>query len=290
MPSPGGDPWSGWRPTPSDEGYLAAVRTAKEHILAGDIFQVVLSRRWRRVPRCTAVDVYRMLRLTNPSPYMFLIDTGQARVLGSSPEMLVRVRGDRVSTCPIAGTRRRSPDPEEDRRLEGELLADPKERAEHVMLVDLGRNDVGRVAAPGTVRLAREMEVERYSHVMHMVSEVEGRLRPGADAWDALLSCFPAGTLSGAPKVRAMEIIDGLEEVRRGVYGGAVGYRNLNGDLDSCIAIRTLVERGGVVHVQAGAGIVHDSVPVRELEECRAKAGALVEAVAMAESAAGRAS
>ncbi|MCU0303008.1 MAG: anthranilate synthase component I family protein [Thermoanaerobaculales bacterium] len=284
------DPWAEWTATPAAEDYLAAVATAREHILAGDIFQVVLSRRWRRVPRCTAAEIYRMLRVTNPSPYMFLLDTGSARVLGSSPEMLVRVEGRRVSTCPIAGTRRRGVDREDDRELEAELRADPKELAEHTMLVDLGRNDIGRVAAPGTVKVVREAEVERYSHVMHLVSEVQGELAGGRDAWDALFACFPAGTLSGAPKVRAMEIIDSLEEVRRGVYGGAVGYRNVTGDLDSCIAIRTLVERGGVAHIQAGAGIVYDSVPLSELEECRSKAGALVEAVAMAESvsAAGR--
>jgi anthranilate synthase component 1 len=277
--------WDGWHATPSEEDFLAAVSRAREHILAGDIFQVVLSRRWRKMPRCTAAEIYRMLRLTNPSPYMFLFDTGQARILGSSPEMLVRVTGDEVATCPIAGTRRRDPDRAEDLRLEEELKADPKELAEHVMLVDLGRNDIGRVADAGTVRVAREMEVERYSHVMHLVSEVQGRLRADLDAWDALFACFPAGTLSGAPKVRAMEIIDDLEEVRRGVYGGAVGYRNLNGDLDSCIAIRTLVERGGSVQIQAGAGIVYDSVPASELAECAAKAGALVQAVAMAEAA-----
>ena len=288
IPRPAGDPWHDWRATPEAEDYLAAVRRAREDILAGDIFQVVLSRRWRRMPRCTAAEIYRMLRLTNPSPYMFLFDTGQARILGASPEMLVRVRDRVVATCPIAGTRRRGQDPEEDRRLEEELLADPKERAEHVMLVDLGRNDLGRVSEPGSVRVSRDLEVERYSHVMHLVSEVEGRLREDTDAWDALFACFPAGTLSGAPKVRAMEIIDELEEVRRGVYGGAVGYRNVNGDLDSCIAIRTLVERGGSVQVQAGAGIVYDSVPETELEECRNKAKALIEAVAMAEAASNR--
>jgi anthranilate synthase component 1 len=228
-----------------------------------------------------------MLRVTNPSPYMFLFDTGSARILGSSPEMLVRVEGRTVSTCPIAGTRRRGVDRADDLRLEAELRADPKELAEHTMLVDLGRNDIGRVAAPGTVRVVREAEVERYSHVMHLVSEVQGELASGHDAWDALFACFPAGTLSGAPKVRAMEIIDSLEEVRRGVYGGAVGYRTVTGDLDSCIAIRTLVERGGVANIQAGAGIVYDSVPRTELEECRSKAGALVEAVAMAESVSG---
>lgn len=284
VPRAHGDPWQGWRATPSEEDYLEGVRRAREHILAGDIFQVVLSRRWRRMPRCTAAEIYRMLRLTNPSPYMFLFDTGQARILGASPEMLVRVRGTSVATCPIAGTRRRGATLEQDLALEQELRADPKERAEHVMLVDLGRNDIGRVAKPGTVRVTREMAVERYSHVMHLVSEVEGTLAPDADAWDALFACFPAGTLSGAPKVRAMEIIDDLEEVRRGVYGGAVGYRDVRGDLDSCIAIRTLVERGGSVQVQAGAGIVYDSVPERELDECRGKASALVEAVAMAEA------
>jgi anthranilate synthase component 1 len=277
--------WEGWQATPSEEEYMEGVSKAREYILAGDIFQVVLSRRWRKMPRCTAAEIYRMLRLTNPSPYMFLFDTGQARILGSSPEMLVRVSGDQVATCPIAGTRRRGTDRKEDHRLEEELKADPKERAEHVMLVDLGRNDVGRVSEGGSVRVAREMEVERYSHVMHLVSEVEGRLRGDLDAWSALFACFPAGTLSGAPKVRAMEIIDELEEVRRGVYGGAVGYRNLNGDLDSCIAIRTLVERGGSVQIQAGAGIVYDSIPENELAECAAKAGALVQAVAMAEAA-----
>jgi anthranilate synthase component 1 len=287
IPSPPEDPWAGWQATPDETTYLEGVARAREHILAGDIFQVVLSRRWRRVPRCHATEIYRMLRLTNPSPYMFLIDTGQARVLGASPEMLVRVREGTVTTCPIAGTRPRGADPEDDARLEAELRADPKERAEHVMLVDLGRNDVGRVAAPGTVRLVREMAVERYSHVMHLVSEVEGRLRDGLDAWDALLACFPAGTLSGAPKVRAMEIIDQLEAVRRGVYGGAVGYRTFTGDLDSCIAIRTLVERGGSVQVQAGGGIVYDSRPESELAECRNKARAVVEAVAMAEVAGG---
>ena len=278
--------WDGWQATPSEEDYLQSVSRAREYILAGDIFQVVLSRRWRKMPRCNAAEIYRMLRLTNPSPYMFLFDTGQARILGSSPEMLVRVHEDKVATCPIAGTRRRGADHEEDKKLAAELLADPKERAEHVMLVDLGRNDIGRVSEAGSVRVVREMEVERYSHVMHLVSEVEGRLRPSLDAWDALFACFPAGTLSGAPKVRAMEIIDEMEEVRRGVYGGAVGYRNLDGDLDSCIAIRTLVERGGSVQIQAGAGIVYDSVPEAELAECAAKAGALVEAVAMAEAAA----
>jgi anthranilate synthase component 1 len=288
LPEPPEDPWNGWKETPADAVYLEGVRKAREYILAGDIFQVVLSRRWRKMPHCTAAEMYRMLRLTNPSPYMFILDTGQARILGASPETLVQVRGETVTTVPIAGTRRRGVDADEDARLASELLADPKERAEHVMLVDLGRNDLGRVSQSGSVQLVREMEVERYSHVMHMVSEVEGRLREDADAWDALFACFPAGTLSGAPKVRAMEIIDEIEEVRRGVYGGAVGYRNVNGDLDCCIAIRTMVERGGSVQVQAGAGIVYDSVPETELEECRNKANALIEAVAMAEAVAAR--
>ncbi len=283
VPRVGTDPWDGWRSSPGDAAFLEMVRTAREAILAGEIFQVVLSRRWRRMPRASTVEIYRMLRLTNPSPYMFLLDTGRARLLGASPEMLVRVRGGEATTCPIAGTRPRGKTSGEDRRLEAELLADPKERAEHVMLVDLGRNDIGRVSVPGTVRIVREMDVERYSHVMHMVSEVSGRLQDGLDAWDALAACFPAGTLSGAPKVRAMEIIDQLEGVRRGVYGGAVGYRNINGDLDSCIAIRTLVERGGTVVVQAGAGIVYDSIPENELAECANKARALIEAVSMAE-------
>jgi anthranilate synthase component 1 len=283
IPEIEGDPWEGWASTPTEERFLESVGTARDSILAGDIFQVVLSRRWRKVPRCRAEAIYRMLRLTNPSPYMFFLDTGQARVFGSSPEMLVRVRDGVVATCPIAGTRPRGSNSDEDRRFEKELLADPKERAEHVMLVDLGRNDIGRVAAPGTVAITREMDVERYSHVMHLVSEVEGRLREDLDGWQALFACFPAGTLSGAPKVRAMEIIDELEEVRRGVYGGAVGYVNIDGSLDFCIAIRTVVERGGVVHIQAGAGIVYDSVAENELAECRNKASALAKAVQMAE-------
>ncbi len=284
IPARPSEPWFGWMGTPSKERYLESVGLARESILKGDIFQVVLSRRWRRLARCSAAEIYRMLRLTNPSPYMFFLDTGQARILGASPEMLVSVRDRVVTTCPIAGTRHRSENPDEDLRLEKELLKDPKERAEHVMLVDLGRNDIGRVAEPGTVRITREMEVDRYSHVMHIVSEVEGHLSEGKDAWHALFGCFPAGTLSGAPKIRAMEIIDELEEVRRLVYGGAVGYLNVTGDFDSCIAIRTLVERGGNVEVQAGAGIVYDSVPESELLECQNKARALIDAVAMAET------
>jgi len=266
------------------EGYQRAVRRAKDYIAAGDVMQVVLSQRMRRSFASSPLSLYRALRSLNPSPYMFYYDFGDFHVVGASPEILVRKEGAAVTLRPIAGTRPRGATREADEKLADELLADPKEIAEHVMLVDLGRNDLGRVAQPGTVRVTREMAVERYSHVMHLVSEVEGTLSPAADAWDALFACFPAGTLSGAPKLRAMEIIDELEEVRRGVYGGAVGYRDARGDLDSCIAIRTLVERGGSVQVQAGAGIVYDSVPERELAECRSKASALVEAVAMAEA------
>jgi len=288
-PAPHGIPddvtgiWKDWEATPDEKAYLEAVSRAREHILEGDIFQVVLSRRWRRMAECRPEDVYRMLRLTNPSPYMFFLDTGHARVFGSSPEMLVQARKGRVRTCPIAGTRPRGADREEDLALEAELLADPKERAEHVMLVDLGRNDLGRICTPGSIELIREMAVERYSHVMHLVSELSGELDQEHDAWDALFSCFPAGTLSGAPKIRAMEIIDELEDVSRGLYGGAAGYLDARGDLDFCIAIRTGVETGGVIHIQAGAGIVFDSVPENELAECRAKASALARAVAMAE-------
>jgi anthranilate synthase component 1 len=274
--------WDGWTATPSEDAYMAGVSKARDSILAGDIFQVVLSRRWRKMPRCTAAEIYRMLRLTNPSPYMFLFDTGQARILGSSPEMLVRVSGNTVATCPIAGTRRRGVNREEDLRLEEELKADPKERAEHVMLVDLGRNDIGRVADPGSVRISREMEVERYSHVMHLVSEVEGRLRKGLDAWDALFACFPAGTLSGAPKVRAMEIIEEMENVGRGLYAGTAGYFGLSGDMDQAITIRTLVSSGDEYSFQAGAGIVADSVPAREYREVMAKSAILRRALEMA--------
>lgn len=273
----------GWAVIPEESGFLAAVERAREEIGAGEIFQIVLSRRWSRPLAAGPLDLYRALRLTNPAPYMFYLDAGAVQILGSSPETLVRVRGAQVTTCPIAGTRPRGRALEEDRALEQELVADQKERAEHLMLLDLGRNDVGRVAEPGSVRVSRFMEVERYSHVMHLVSEVTGRLQPGCDAFDALGACFPAGTLTGAPKVRAMELIEHLETARRGVYGGAVGYFDASGDMDSCIAIRTAVVTGGEVHVQAGAGIVFDSRPELELAECDRKVHAVRLAVRLAE-------
>jgi anthranilate synthase component 1 len=261
------------------------VREAKRLITAGDIFQVVLSRRLR-VP-CDADDLslYRELRALNPSPYMFLLRLDGWSAVGSSPEPLLRVTGDRLQYRPIAGTAARCGDDAEDDRRAAALVADPKERAEHVMLVDLGRNDLGRVAAPGSVRVDEFMTVERYSHVMHLVSGLSARLRPDLGALDAFFACFPAGTVSGAPKVRAMEIIEDLEPERRGLYGGAVGYLDFSGNLDTCIALRTMVVRDGEVRVQAGAGIVADSDPDREFEETEHKAGALLEAVRRAEAA-----
>jgi anthranilate synthase component I len=260
--------------------YLAGVAKIKEYILAGDAFQVVYSQRFD-VPRGSVdpFDVYRVLRVTNPSPYMFHLEFPEAVVTGASPEVLVRLVEGRVEVRPIAGTRRRGADPGEDLALEKELLADPKERAEHVMLIDLGRNDVGRVSAAGSVRLDETMVVERYSHVMHLVSNVSGRLAPGLSAKDVVKSAFPAGTLSGAPKIRAMEIIEELEPSRRGIYGGAVGYLSYTGNMDLAIAIRTLVTSGDEIHVQAGAGIVADSQPEAEHEECLNKARAVVKAV-----------
>jgi anthranilate synthase component 1 len=262
------------------------VRRAKEYIRAGDIFQVVLSQRFQKPAAASPFSIYRALRRINPSPYMYYLDFGEVCLAGASPEMLVRVEGDRIRTRPIAGTRPRGADEEEDARLEAELRSDPKERAEHVMLVDLGRNDLGRVSQPGSVEVTRFMGVERYSHVMHLVSEVTARLRRDRDAFDGLLSCFPAGTMSGAPKVRAMEIIDELETTRRGPYAGAVGYVDFSGTLDSCITIRTAVITGGMAHVQAGAGIVADSVPEREHRECVSKAGAIIDAIDRAEASA----
>jgi anthranilate synthase component 1 len=264
--------------------FEAAVRRAKEHIAAGDIFQVVLSRQ-RTVP-CASEPfaVYRALRMVNPSPYMFFLKEGATAVAGASPEMLVRVEGRRVETRPLAGTRPRGATAEEDARHERELLADEKERAEHLMLVDLGRNDLGRVCSFGTVSVPELMRVERYSHVAHIMSSVIGELAPGKDALDALVATFPAGTLSGAPKIRAMEIIDELEPVRRGVYGGTLGYFDLRGNADFCIAIRTLLIEDGRATVQAGAGIVADSDPAAELRETEAKAGAMMEALRVARS------
>jgi anthranilate synthase component 1 len=275
-----------WKANVSEARYKACVRRAKDYIRAGDIFQVVLSQRFERRAAASPFSIYRALRRINPSPYMYFLDFGEVALAGASPEMLVRVEGDRIRTRPIAGTRPRGRDEEEDARFEAELRSDPKERSEHVMLVDLGRNDLGRVSCPGSVQVARFMEVERYSHVMHLVSEVSGRLRRDRDAFDGLMACFPAGTVSGAPKVRAMEIIDELETTRRGPYAGAVGYVDFAGTLDSCITIRTMVMTGGVAHVQAGAGIVADSVPEREYRECVSKAGALIDAIERAETTA----
>ena len=262
--------------------YRSAVEKAKEYIAAGDIFQVVLSRQQTVTCGVDPFTVYRALRMVNPSPYMYFLKDGDAAIAGASPEMLVRVENGRVETRPIAGTRPRGATPEEDEALGRELLADEKERAEHLMLVDLGRNDLGRVCRYGTVRVPEFMQIERYSHVSHIVSSVTGDLDDGKDALDALVATFPAGTLSGAPKIRAMEIIDELEGTRRGLYGGALGYLDLTGNLDFCITIRTLVLRQGQVTLQAGAGIVADSDPAAEERETEAKAGALFEALRLA--------
>ena len=266
----------------SKEDFLDAVGKVKEYIRAGDVIQTVISQRFETERRADPFNIYRALRITNPSPYMFFLRTSGVELAGSSPEILVRVEGDSVVVRPIAGTRRRGRDPEEDQQLEKELLTDPKERAEHVMLVDLGRNDVGRVAEAGTVRVNEFMVVERYSQVMHIVSNVEGRLKAGLDSIDALKACFPAGTLTGAPKIRAMEIIEEIEPNRRGVYGGAVGYIGFQGNMDMCITIRTVLVRADGVYVQAGAGVVADSVPEREYEETVNKAKAVLKAVELA--------
>ncbi len=254
--------------------HAAMVAKAREHIRVGDIFQVVLSQRQSRPFHGDPLQVYRVLRGLNPSPYMYFLDFGRQQLVGASPEMLVRVQDGVVETRPIAGTRPRGATPQEDRGLEAELLADPKELAEHVMLVDLGRNDVGRVARPGTVEVPEQFVVERFSHVMHLVSSVRGRLAPGMDALAAVGACFPAGTLSGAPKVRAMEIIAELEPHRRGPYGGCVAYFGLDGNADSAICIRTVTIGGGTASVQSGGGIVYDSEPGREYEETLNKAAA----------------
>ncbi len=259
--------------------YLAAVHTAKRYIRAGDIFQVVLSQRFAARTKADPFEIYRALRAMNPSPYMYFLRLGDVAVVGSSPEMLVKVQGREAFYRPIAGTRPRGRDENEDQKLEAELTADPKERAEHIMLVDLGRNDLGRVCEYGSVRVENLMTVERYSHVMHLVSSLRGRLRPDVDCFDALMACFPAGTVSGAPKVRAMEIIDELEPTRRGIYSGAILYLDFSGNLDSCIAIRTLVAKDGVAYVQAGGGVVADSVPEREYEETVNKSRALLAAL-----------
>jgi len=263
----------------SREDFIHAVRQSKEYILSGDIFQVVLSQRMSVPFKARSLDVYRALRALNPSPYMFYIDLGDTQIVGSSPEVLVRVQQRQVTLRPIAGTRHRGETPEEDQKLEQELLDDPKECAEHLMLIDLGRNDVGRVAKTGSVHVTDNMVIERYSHVMHIVSQVDGELAEGLTATDAIRSSFPAGTLSGAPKIRAMEIINELEPVRRNVYAGAVGYISWHDDTDLAIAIRTAVIKDGMLHVQAGAGIVADSNPATEWEETMNKGRALIAAV-----------
>lgn len=263
--------------------YETAVRTIQEHIAAGEVYQAVLSQRFDTETAASPFDVYRALRHINPSPYMFFIRHGAQAIIGASPEMLVRVEGSRVETHPIAGTRPRGATPEEDQRLAEELRRSDKERAEHVMLVDLGRNDLGRVCAVGSVRVPQYMTLERFSHVMHLVSRVEGQLAEDCDRLDALAATFPAGTVTGAPKIRAMQLLNTLEPTRRGLYGGAVGYLDFAGNLDFCIAIRTITMQGTSARVQAGAGIVADSHPTAEYEETKHKAGALLQALQMAE-------
>ncbi|SHE88318.1 anthranilate synthase, component I [Modicisalibacter ilicicola DSM 19980] len=267
----------------TEQGFKSAVETIKEYVLAGDVMQCVPSQRMSIPFRAPPLDLYRALRSLNPSPYMFFLNLDDHQVVGSSPEILTRLEEGEVTVRPIAGTRKRGHTEEEDRALEAELLADPKEIAEHVMLIDLGRNDVGRISEAGTVKVTDHMAVERYSHVMHIVSNVTGRLSPGFSAMDVLRATFPAGTLSGAPKIRAMQIIDELEPVKRGVYSGAVGYLSWHGNMDTAIAIRTAVIKDGELHVQAGAGVVADSVPELEWQETLNKGRALFRAVAMAE-------
>jgi len=263
--------------------YLAIVRKAKQYIRAGDIFQVVLSQRFSAKTQAEPFEVYRQLRALNPSPYLFYLQLNDIAVVGSSPEMLVKVQGRDVFYRPIAGTRWRGKDEAEDQCLEREMLASEKERAEHIMLVDLGRNDLGRVCDYGTIKVERLLTVERYSHVMHLVSSLHGRLREDVDCFDALMACFPAGTVSGAPKVRAMEIIEELERTRRGIYAGGILYLDFAGNLDSCIALRTMVVKNGVAYVQAGGGIVADSTPGGEYQESVNKSKALLTALESAQ-------
>ncbi|EXX91283.1 aminobenzoate synthetase, partial [Paenibacillus darwinianus] len=264
--------------------FIANVEKAKEYIRAGDIFQVVLSQRFSIDTEVDPLHVYRVLRTMNPSPYMYYLKLDEEIIVGTSPEALVKVDGGRVETRPIAGTRPRGRTPEEDLALERELLADEKERAEHLMLVDLGRNDIGRVAEYGSVKCDAYMEIERYSHVMHIVSNVSGKLRPDKDFFDAFVSCMPAGTVSGAPKLRAMEIISELEHEARGAYAGAIGYLGFSGSLNTCITIRTIVFKNGKAYVQSGAGIVWDSVPESEYQETVNKAKASLKAIRAAEA------
>ncbi|MBN9415629.1 MAG: anthranilate synthase component I [Candidatus Eremiobacteraeota bacterium] len=265
------------------EDFEAAVVRAQEAIAQGEVFQMVLSQRLHRTTSCDAVSLYRALRLCNPSPYMVLLDFGDYQLIGASPEMLVRLEGQRCTTRPIAGTRPRGADEKADEALEVELLDDPKERAEHVMLVDLGRNDLGRVSRYGTVEVPQFMQVERFSHVMHIVSRVESELSEGKDGYDLIRSAFPAGTVSGAPKLRAMQLLDEMEPTRRGVYAGAVGVFSFSGDVNTCITIRTMLKRGNDLYLQAGAGIVADSDPAKEYDETLAKLAGLRSAVEMAE-------
>ncbi|PHS73250.1 MAG: anthranilate synthase component I [Cycloclasticus sp.] len=267
----------------TQEGFQAAVKTVKEHIVEGDVMQVVLSQRMTISYEAPSIDLYRALRCLNPSPYMYHLNLGDTDVVGSSPEILTRLENNEVTVRPIAGTRPRGKTREEDIALEKDLLADPKECAEHLMLIDLGRNDAGRVSETGSVKLTDKMIIERYSHVMHIVSNVNGQLKKGLDAVDVLEATFPAGTVSGAPKVRAMQIIDDLEPVKRGIYSGAVGYVSWSGNLDTAIAIRTAVIKDGQLNIQAGAGIVHDSVPENEWAETMNKGRAIFKAVAMAQ-------
>ncbi len=278
-----GEPQLAYRSNFTQPEFEAAVRTCKEYIVAGDIFQVVISQRLQLETKATPLDIYRALRVVNPSPFMFLLKTPHTTLVGSSPEIMVRVEDGEITIRPLAGTRKRGATDEEDKRLEQELLADPKERAEHVMLVDLARNDVGRVAQYGSVKLSDVMSVERYSHVMHITSNVQGQLRPGLTALDALRAGLPVGTVSGAPKVRAMQIIDELEPTRRGPYAGAVGYIDFTGNMDTCIALRTIVLQGETASIQAGAGIVADSIPDSEYHETLNKAKGLLKAIDIAE-------
>jgi anthranilate synthase component 1 len=264
--------------------FEANVAKAREYIIEGEAIQIVLSQRLSHHTSAKPLDIYKALRHINPSPYMFFLDFKDFQIIGSSPEILVRAIDGRVTTRPLAGTRPRGKTPAEDKRLEAELRADEKERAEHIMLVDLGRNDIGRVSRPGTVKVSELMEVERYSHVMHLVTNVEGRLREDLTPIDALAACFPAGTVSGAPKIRAMQVIAELEPDKRGPYAGCVGYFSFSGAMDTAITIRTIVVADGVAHVQAGAGIVYDSVPAREYEETMNKARALLKAIEQAEA------
>jgi anthranilate synthase component 1 len=266
------------------DGFLSAVEKAKQYITDGDIMQVVLSQRLSIPFSAPSIDLYRALRTLNPSPYMYYLNLGDFDIVGSSPEILVRMEDNQVTVRPIAGTRPRGKTEAEDNALEADLLADPKELAEHLMLIDLGRNDIGRVSQTGTVELTDKMVIERYSHVMHIVSNVTGEVKPDMSAMDALRATFPAGTVSGAPKVRAMEIIDELEPVKRGVYAGSVGYLSWSGNMDTAIAIRTAVIKDNTLHIQAGAGIVYDSVPEMEWQETMNKARAIFRAVAMAEA------